>query len=70
METIGSLRFLGDPRDHCPCSSTPVGPSTRFGSNCHVNDAAPAYDHNEGSPRLKFSGLNHTASDLAVYASQ
>jgi hypothetical protein len=70
METIGSLRFPGNPRDHCPCSATPVGSSTRFGSSCHVNDAAPAHVHNEGSPRLKFSGLNHTASDLAVYASR
>ena len=25
METSGSLRFLGNPGGHCPCSSTPVG---------------------------------------------
>jgi hypothetical protein len=33
-------------------------------------DAAPACVHDEGSLRLVFSGLNHTAFDLAVYASQ
>ena len=33
-------------------------------------DAAPATDHDEGSPRVLISGLNHTAFDLAVYASQ
>ena len=32
--------------------------------------AAPASDHDEGSPRVVISGLNHTAFDLAVYASQ
>src|SRR5208337_1363565 len=32
--------------------------------------AAPATDHDEGSPRCVISGLNRTASDLAVYASQ
>ncbi len=32
--------------------------------------AAPATDHDEGSPRVLISGLNHTAFDLAVYASQ
>src|SRR5208337_4817001 len=32
--------------------------------------AAPATDHDEGSPRVLISGLNRTAFDLAVYASQ
>src|SRR5208283_706926 len=32
--------------------------------------AAPATDHDEGSPRCVISGLNRTAFDLAVYASQ
>ena len=32
--------------------------------------AAPATDHDEGSPRCVISGLNCTAFDLAVYASQ
>jgi len=30
---------------------------------------APASDHDEGSRRVVISGLNHTAFDLAVYAS-
>ncbi len=33
-------------------------------------DTAPACVHDEGSPRLQLSGLNHTTFDLAVYASQ
>ena len=41
-----------------------------MGPSVIATDTAPAHVHNEGSPRLKFSGLNHTASDLAVYASQ
>src|SRR5271157_2618375 len=32
--------------------------------------AAPATDNDEGSPRVVISGLNRTAFDLAVYASQ
>jgi hypothetical protein len=32
--------------------------------------AAPASDNNEGSPRVMISGLNRTAFDLAVHASQ
>ena len=32
--------------------------------------AAPATDHDEGSPRVVISGLNRTAFDLAFYASQ
>ena len=32
--------------------------------------AGPATDHDEGSPRVLISGLNRTAFDLAVYASQ
>ena len=32
--------------------------------------AAPATDNDEGSPRVEISGLNRTAFDLAVYASQ
>src|SRR6476660_8666000 len=31
---------------------------------------APASENDEGSPRMVISRLNHTAFDLAVYASQ
>ena len=37
---------------------------------CKLPGAAPATDHDEGSPRVVISGLNRTAFDLAVYASQ
>jgi hypothetical protein len=70
VEASGSLRFLGNPGGHCPCSPTPVGPAAFCGSRCNATDAAPAYVHNEGSGRLEFSGLDHTTFDLAVYASQ
>ena len=70
METTGSPRFLGNPDDHCPCSSTPVGPIARCEPIVSATDAAPAYVHGEGSELLSFSGLNRTAFDLAVYASQ
>ncbi len=70
VETMGSPRFLGNPRDHCPCSSTPVGPAKFCGTKCNATDAALEHVHNEGSWRLSFSGLNRTAFDLAVYASQ
>ena len=35
-----------------------------------VASPSPATDHDEGSPRVLISGLNRTAFDLAVYASQ
>lgn len=41
-----------------------------IGTKCGAIDAAPAYDHDEGSKHLSFSGLNHMAFDLAVYASR
>jgi hypothetical protein len=70
VETSGSLRFLGNPNGHCPCSSTPVGPAAFYGTKCSATDTAPAYVHDEGSRRFQLSGLNHTALGLAVYASQ
>ena len=63
--------FPGNPHDHSPCSSTPAGPSTGVtGPWVNGLDTAPAPKHNEGSPRLQISGLNHTAFGLAVYASK
>src|SRR5271165_6090826 len=43
---------------------------TYFGTAPKLPGAAPATDHDEGSPRVVISGLNRTAFDLAVYASQ
>ena len=70
METSGSLRFLGNPGGHCPCSSTPVGSGRLSGPRDKLPDTAPACVHDEGSRRLVLSGLNHTTFDLTVYASQ
>ena len=69
METSRYLRFPGNPGGHCPCSSTPAG-SGRLRTMSELPDTASAYVHDEGSPRLQLSGLNHTTFDLAVYASQ
>ena len=41
-----------------------------LGPRVDLPDMAPASDNNEGSPRELISGLNRTAFDLAVYASQ
>jgi len=70
VEAAGSLRFLENPGGHCPCSPTPVGSIAPCGAKCDATDVAPAHVHGEDSGRLSFSGLNHTAFDLAVYASQ
>ena len=67
VETAGSPKFPGNPRDHSPCSPTPAGPGT-LGHAC-VAGTAPASDQDEDSHE-ELSGLNHTAFDLAVYASQ
>jgi hypothetical protein len=70
VEAMGSPRFLGNPRDHGPCSPTPAGPIALFGADRSATDTVPAFVHGEDSQRLTLSGLNHTAFDLAVYASQ
>ena len=41
METIGSLRFPGNPCDHCPCSPTPVGSIALHGSRCYRDRHGP-----------------------------
>ena len=70
METSGSLRFLGNPGGHCPCSSTPVGSGRLSGPRVSCLTRPPHMSTNEGSTRLLLSGLNHTTFDLTVYASQ
>src|SRR5271157_2578196 len=40
METLGSLRFLGNPGGHCPCSSTPAG-SGRLSPRFDLDRARP-----------------------------
>jgi len=52
------------------CSSDPGVTRQAEWTMSELPGAAPATDHDEGSPRVLISGLNHTAFDLAVYASQ
>ena len=60
-ETLITIRpVLGPRRDQ----------HSATGPRVNVLDTAPAPKHNEGSPRLQISGLNHTAFGLAVYASK
>src|SRR5208337_2570573 len=69
METAGSPKFLGNPRDHSPCSPTPVGPGrlSRPWVSCL---ARPPRLTRTRAHHEEISGLNRTAFDLAVYASQ
>jgi hypothetical protein len=60
------LRSWGTPIVLLPCSSTPVGP-THQAMQCV--GAAPDLS-NTKAPAFVLSRLNHTASALAVYASQ
>src|SRR4051794_30697762 len=66
-ETTGRPKFLGNPPVPMPCSLTPAGPGRTRPLRCA--GVAPASHHHEGSPREVISGLNRTASALAVYAS-
>src|SRR5208337_786785 len=69
METAGSPKFPGNPRDHSPCSPTPVGPGrlSRPWVSCL---ARPPRLTTTRAHHEEISGLNRTAFDLAVYASQ
>jgi len=58
------------PCDHSPHSSDPGVTRQAEWTMSELPDAAPATDNDEGSPRVLISGLNRTAFDLAVYASQ
>ena len=59
-----------NPCDHSPYSSDPGVTRQAEWAMSKLPGAAPATDHDEGSPRVVISGLNRTAFDLAVYASQ
>ena len=56
------------PRDHSPCSSTPVSPG-RLSRHGSLPCAAPATDQTMAHGK-DISRLHHTASDLPVYASR
>ena len=70
METSGFPSSRRNPSDHSPCSSDPGVTGQAEWTMSKLPGAAPATDHDEGSPRVLISGLNRTAFDLAVYASQ
>ena len=58
------------PCDHSPYFCDPGVTRQVEWTMSELPGAAPATDHDEGSPRVVISGLNRTAFDLAVYASQ
>ena len=58
-----------NPCEHSPYSSDP-GVTKQAEWTMSELPAAPATDNDEGSPRVVISGLDRTAFDLAVYASQ
>src|SRR5438552_1501386 len=66
METAGTPRFLENPSVPMPCSLTPEGPNS---SGHKRSRHGPRTQHGEGSYKTVISGLNGTASALAVYAS-
>ena len=66
METTGPPKFLGNPLVPTPCSWTPARPT--YQAITVVRHGPRAYN-DEGSPREVISGLDRTASALAVYAS-
>ncbi len=66
METTGSPTFLGDPL--CLCPALRPRQDRRARPLRHAN-MAPALTTTK-APALQLSRLNHTASALAVYASQ
>ena len=61
-----TLKFPGSPSVPLPCSPTPAGPLRQA---IRRSDAAPAAATARAPTIRRLSGLNHTASALAVYAS-
>jgi hypothetical protein len=67
LETAGTPKFLGNPCVPMPCSSTPAGPMHQA---IRRTSTAPALEPRRRLPTMKkISGLYHTASALAAYAS-
>jgi len=67
VEMTGPLTFPGDPLVHMPCSQTPAGPTRQ--ASCGESVRPPRLSKSR-APTSGLSGLYHTASALAVYASQ
>jgi len=67
-ETAGLPKFLRNPCVPMPCSSTPARPTHQAVVRC-VGTAPALEPRRRLSAMMKISGLNRTASALAVYAS-
>ena len=56
METSGSLRFLGNPGGHCPCSSTPAGSGRLSGPRVSCLTRPPPVSTTKAPGVLYFRG--------------
>ena len=56
METSGSLRFLGNPGGHCPCSSTPAGSGRLSGPRVSCLTRPPPVSTTKAPSGLYFRG--------------
>src|SRR5208282_6238897 len=56
METSGSLRFLGNPGGHCPCSSTPAGSGRLSGPRVSCLTRPPPVSTTKAPSVLYFRG--------------
>lgn len=70
METSGSLRFLGNPSGHCPCSSTPAGSGRLSGPWVSCLTQPPPMSTTKAPSGLYFRGSITRPLTSAVYASQ
>lgn len=60
MELSGSPMFPGNPHDHSPCSSTPAGPSTRYGTKGQRTRHGPRTKAQRGLPTVaSFGAQSH-----------
>ena len=56
----GSPKFPGNPHDHSPCSSTPAGPSTRYGTKGQRTRHGPRTKAQRGLPTVaNFGAQSH-----------
>ena len=59
-ELSGSPKFPGNPHDHSPCSSTPAGPSTRYGTRGQRTRHGPRTKAKRGLPTVaSFGAQSH-----------
>ena len=60
MELSGSPMFPGNPHDHSPCSSTPAGPGTRYGTRGQRTRHGPRTKAQRGLPTIaNFGAQSH-----------